>query len=65
MSKKLLSLLIVALVLLMSATGALAQDEQVLRIATGSSGVANFSFQILSAGGDQQNWITFQSVPPL
>ena len=36
-----------------------------LRIATGSSGVANFSFQILSAGGDQQNWITFQSVPPL
>ena len=42
----------------------MAQD-QVLRIATGSSGVANFSFQILSAGGDQQNWITFQSVPPL
>lgn len=65
MSKRLLSLFVVALVLLMSATGALAQDEQVLRIATGSSGVANFSFQILSAGGDQQNWIQFQSVPPL
>ena len=42
----------------------MAQDQE-LRIATGSSGVANFSFQILSAGGDQQNWITFQSVPPL
>ncbi len=64
MSKKLLSLFVVALVLLLSATGVMAQD-QVLRIATGSSGVANFSFQILSAGGDQQNWITFQSVPPL
>ena len=64
MSKKLLTLFIVALVLLLSAAGALAQD-QVLRIATGSSGVANFSFQTLSAGGDQQNWITFQSVPPL
>ena len=50
--------------MLLGATGAMAQD-QVLRIATGSSGVANFSFQILSAGGDQQNWITFQSVPPL
>ena len=64
MSRKLFALFIVALVLLLSATGAMAQD-QVLRIATGSSGVANFSFQILSAGGDQQNWITFQSVPPL
>ncbi len=64
MSKKLLTLFIVALVLLLSATGAMAQDQE-LRIATGSSGVANFSFQILSAGGDQQNWITFQSVPPL
>ena len=50
--------------MLLGATGVMAQD-QVLRIATGSSGVANFSFQILSAGGDQQNWITFQSVPPL
>ena len=64
MSRKLFTLLIVLLVFMLSATGALAQD-QVLRIATGSSGVANFSFQILSAGGDQQNWITFQSVPPL
>ena len=64
MSRKLLTLFVFALVLLLSATGALAQD-QALRIATGSSGVANFSFQILSAGGDQQNWITFQSVPPL
>ncbi len=65
MYKRLLSLFVVALLLLLSISGALAQDEQVLRIATGSSGVANFSFQILSAGGDQQNWITFQSVPPL
>ena len=64
MSKKLLTLFIVALVLMLSATGVMAQD-QVLRIASGSSGVATFSFQILSAGGDQQNWITFQSVPPL
>ena len=64
MSRKLFTLLVVLLVFMLSATGALAQD-QVLRIATGSSGVANFSFQILSAGGDQQNWITFQSVPPL
>ena len=60
MSKKLLTLFIVALVLMLSATGVMAQD-QVLRIASGSSGVATFSFQILSAGGDQQNWITFQS----
>ncbi|MCY4020429.1 MAG: ABC transporter substrate-binding protein [Chloroflexi bacterium] len=64
MSRKLFTLTLIALVLLLGATGAMAQD-QVLRIATGSSGVANFSFQILSAGGDQQNWITFQSVPPL
>ena len=64
MSKKLLTLFIIVLVLMLSATGAMAQDQE-LRIATGSSGVANFSFQILSAGGDQQNWITFQSVPPL
>ncbi len=64
MSKRLFALFIVALVLLMSVSGVMAQD-QALRIATGSSGVANFSFQILSAGGDQQNWITFQSVPPL
>ena len=64
MYRRLLCSLLIALLLLMGATGALAQD-QVLRIATGSSGVANFSFQILSAGGDQQNWITFQSVPPL
>ena len=42
----------------------MAQD-QVLCIATDSSGVANFSFQNLCAGGDQQNWITFQSVSPL
>ena len=64
MSRKLFTLSLIALVMLLGATGAMAQD-QVLRIATGSSGVANFSFQILSAGGDQQNWITFQSVPPL
>ena len=64
MSKKLFTLTLIALVLLLGATSAMAQDQE-LRIATGSSGVANFSFQILSAGGDQQNWITFQSVPPL
>ena len=64
MTRKLLCTFLVLLLVLLGATGALAQD-QVLRIATGSSGVANFSFQILSAGGDQQNWITFQSVPPL
>ena len=51
MSKKLLALFIVALVLMLSATGVMAQDQE-LRIATGSAGVANFSFQILSAGGD-------------
>ncbi len=64
MSKKFFTLTLIALLLLLGATGAMAQDQE-LRIATGSSGVANFSFQILSAGGDQQNWITFQSVPPL
>ena len=64
MSKKFFTLTLIALVLLLGATSAMAQDQE-LRIATGSSGVANFSFQILSAGGDQQNWITFQSVPPL
>ena len=52
MSRKLFTLTLIALVMLLGATGAMAQD-QVLRIATGSSGVANFSFQILSAGGDQ------------
>ncbi len=64
MYKKLFTLVVLLMLLMLSATGALAQD-QVLRIATGSSGVAAFSFQTLSAGGDQQNWITFQSVPPL
>ncbi|MYH64746.1 MAG: ABC transporter substrate-binding protein [Chloroflexi bacterium] len=64
MTRKMLCMLLVGLLLLLGVTGALAQDQE-LRIATGSSGVANFSFQILSAGGDQQNWITFQSVPPL
>lgn len=64
MSSKIFTLTLIALVMLLGATGVMAQDQE-LRIATGSSGVANFSFQILSAGGDQQNWITFQSVPPL
>ena len=46
-------------------TVAAQEGGQVLRIATGSSGVATFSFNTLTAGGDQQNWITLQSVPPL
>jgi peptide/nickel transport system substrate-binding protein len=64
MSKKLFMIMLMVLVLSLSVTGVLAQEQE-LRIATGSSGVATFSFQILSAGGDQQNWITLQSVPPL
>lgn len=60
-----LIILLMLVAALFSAFGATAQDEQVLRIATGSSGVATFSFATLTAGGDQQNWITLQSVPPL
>ena len=64
MSKKLLSMLLIVLALSLSVSSVLAQEQE-LRIATGSSGVATFSFNTLTAGGDQQNWITLQSVPPL
>jgi peptide/nickel transport system substrate-binding protein len=61
-----LLLLLIMLVALSGVFTAAAQEgEQVLRIATGSSGVATFSFNTITAGGDQQNWITLQSVPPL
>lgn len=42
-----------------------AEVEQVLRIATGSSGEASFEFNALQAGSDQQNWTTLQYVPPM
>ena len=64
MSKKLFVSLLIILTLLLTVTSVYAQEQE-LRIATGSSGVATFSFNTLTAGGDQQNWITLQSVPPL
>ncbi len=42
-----------------------ADVEQVLRIATGSSGSASFEFNGAEAGADQQNWTTLQYVPPM
>lgn len=61
-----LTILTLFLVLLFSAFGAAAQDgEQVLRIATASSGASSFDFNNLQAGADQQNWTTFQYVPPM
>jgi peptide/nickel transport system substrate-binding protein len=60
-----LTILTLLLVLLFSVFGAAAQDgENVLRIATASSGASSFDFNALQAGADQQNWTTFQYVPP-
>jgi len=54
------------LVVLFSAFGTAAQDgEQILRIATASSGQSSFDFNVLGAGGDQQNWSTLLYVPPM
>lgn len=40
-------------------------QEQVLRIATASSGQSSFTFNVLGAGGDQQNWSTLLFMPPM
>ena len=42
-----------------------AAPEQVLRINTGSTGSASFTFFPLGGGGDQQSWIPLMFVPPL
>lgn len=42
-----------------------AATEQVLRINTGSTGSASFTFYPMSGGGDHQNWMPFLYVPPL
>lgn len=42
-----------------------AAPEQVLRINTGSTGSASFTFFPLGGGGDQQSWMPFMFVPPL
>lgn len=42
-----------------------AEVEQILRIATGSSGAASFEFNAMQAGSDQQNWSTLQFIPPM
>ncbi len=64
--KSQLTILTLLLALLFSAFGAVAQDgEQVLRIATASSGASSFDFNNLQAGADQQNWTTLQYVPPM
>jgi peptide/nickel transport system substrate-binding protein len=42
-----------------------AAAEQVLRIATGSSGSASFTFSPMMGGGDQQSWQTFVWMPPM
>lgn len=80
MLKKTLTLLILALAVLLVAACAqpaapsaeqaapgepAAEAEQVLRIATGSSGQASFEFNPVQAGSDQQNWTTLQYTPPM
>jgi peptide/nickel transport system substrate-binding protein len=42
-----------------------AAEEQVLRIATGSTGAFSFTFTPMQGGGDQQNWQTLMWMPPL
>ncbi|MCB0064697.1 MAG: ABC transporter substrate-binding protein [Caldilineaceae bacterium] len=42
-----------------------AAAEQVLRINTGSTGSASFTFYPLGGGGDQQSWMPLMFVPPL
>ena len=42
-----------------------AADEQVLRIATGSTGANSFTFYPMSGGGDHQSWMPLLYVPPL
>ena len=42
-----------------------AADEQVLRVATGSTGASSFLFTPLQGGGDQQNWQTLMWMPPM
>jgi peptide/nickel transport system substrate-binding protein len=49
---------------LLSLSVAVAQ-EQVLRIATASSGQSSFHFNVLVAGADQQNWSTLLFMPPM
>jgi peptide/nickel transport system substrate-binding protein len=48
-----------------SATPADAAADQTLRVGSGSTGVASFTFTPLQGGGDQQNWETLQWVPPM
>ncbi len=42
-----------------------AAPEQVLRISTGSTGSASFTFYPMSGGGDHQSWMPLLYVPPL
>ncbi len=42
-----------------------AAPEQVLRINTGSTGSASFTFFPMGGGGDQQSWMPLMFVPPL
>lgn len=42
-----------------------AAAEQVLRINTGSTGSASFTFYPMSGGGDHQSWMPLLYVPPL
>jgi peptide/nickel transport system substrate-binding protein len=67
MQKKLhVTTILLLIVALFSVYNAKAQSaNQVLRIATASSGQSSFDFNTLSAGGDQQNWTTLQYVPPM
>jgi peptide/nickel transport system substrate-binding protein len=39
--------------------------QQVLRVATGSTGASSFTFTPLQGGGDQQNWQTLMWMPPM
>ena len=49
----------------MSMLPADAAEEQVLRIATGSTGANSFTFYPMSGGGDHQSWMPLLYVPPL
>lgn len=42
-----------------------AAAEQVLRINSGSTGAASFTFYPMTGGGDHQSWMPFLFVPPL
>lgn len=64
MFKSLRLLIAVLLIGILSLSLVLAQ-EQVLRIATASSGQSSFDFNVLQAGGDQQNWSTLLFMPPM